>query len=211
MQVDWQPGRVNTLMHHMRRFLVTAGITLPALLILSAGHASAYHPGTWRASTTYSSPQCGSVQMSCPDSYVPRCRDREWKCFYIGDVQCSHNVSSSRQFRASVRDDPCWAEPPDCRGFGLRCTSEGWRCDPPPRRSRTYDYDDDRYDRYDDDRRYRDDRFYDDRRYRDDRLYDCRPWVACRTGNSSCPGGTYCGRYRDDYACIPYNCPFYRY
>ena len=109
-------------------------------------------------------------------------------------------------------DNGCWADPPDCGSWNRVCTSQGWRCDPPDGRYDNY-YNDgynynDNYDyNYNDNYRHMNDGY----RYEYDRnRLDCSPRVACGMPGFTCPSGTYCARYRRDYACIPVDCPYQR-
>lgn len=106
---------------------------------------------------------------------------------------------TNSDYYSSRRSNPCWATPPNCGSWVRVCTHEGWRCDRP---NNSDYYDRDYYDRdyYNEDYYY--DRNYDDR-YRYDR---CRPWMACDRAWDNCPSGTFCGRYKNDFACIPLNC-----
>lgn len=221
----------------MRAFIytITTGMASITILGLFPELASAYNTGTWRYPLYYSE-RCGSVQMSCPSGFYPRCRDWEWECVSVRDDGRSryrysqrsdpysqrsdrYSQRNYRSMRASVYDDPCWADPPDCGSWVIRCTSEGWRCDPPGRGRSRDDYNDryrDTY--YDRDPSYDRDYSYDrntsyNRDYYNRASYDgdtCRPWVACSPSNSSCPSGTVCERYLSDYACVPTRCPWYR-
>ncbi len=160
----------------------------------------------YSSSSSYRSSSCGTRRFTCARGSTPRCVNREWACFRTGDTSyrsddyystnynnyANYNNRRSVRTRASViNNDPCWATPPDCGRWTRRCTSEGWRCDPPSGG---------RYDNYNYDRNYNNDRY-------DDYSFDrCRPTVACDGLNDSCPSRSYCGRYRQGYACIPTDC-----
>lgn len=141
---------------------------------------------------------CGSLTFSCTGGSVPRCINGQWACYGVNDTSYLNayrynyynGVTGSCGHR-TINTNPCWATPPDCQGWILRCTSQGWRCDPPAYGGNPYPYDGSNY------------------HYLNSNNYyynSCLPSVACSGPNASCPSGTYCGAYRNGFACLPTYC-----